>query len=245
MIIIQNESFVEESEFETDAVSEDSSSAINALGSVADADAVADAAAVAALPEFSFRRHLFSMIPDIRKYTLWMVFIFVLSLACGYLFGFYTPSFFEMLSDYFHFPEYSAFDFLLFIFFNNVKVAGLLVFLGCLFAVLPILIVFSNGFLIGIVSESIIRTNGLFFLLVGLLPHGIIELPIILISAGIGFKMGVGTLQVIFQKKSIRLFLFDFLAAIILFVIVIVPLLFAAAMIEVYVTGFLLDNLFS
>ena len=194
--------------------------------------------------DFSFRRHLSSMIPDIRKYTILMAVLFSFSIIFGYIFGFYVPSFFEELSALFQFPELGAFDLMLKIFVQNTKVAAMLIFLGFIFAALPILVIFFNGFTIGIVSEVVIREEGFLYLLIGLLPHGIIELPLIFISAGLGFKMGVGTLQVIFQRKSVQSFLFDFLAAAILFLIAIVPLLFVAAMIESYVTGFLLEQLF-
>ena len=194
---------------------------------------------------FSLRRHLSSMIPDIRKYTIWLTAMFVVSLPLGYVVGFYTPSLLDTVVDSMNLPETeSSFEFMISIFLNNSKAAGMLVFLGFIFAVLPIFSIFMNGMIIGIFSEYVIRTEGFSFLLVGLLPHGIIEIPLILLSAGIGFKMGVGTLQVIFKKKSIRLFLFDFLAAALLFLIVIVPLLLVAALIESYVTGFLLEQLF-
>ena len=206
-----------------------------------------DPSAPAYSPDFSdtsFRSYFSSMMRDIRKYTIWMAVLFAVSILFGYIFGFYVPSFFETLSAFFQFPELSSFDLMLTIFVQNTKVAAMLIFLGFIFAALPILVVFFNGFTIGIVSEVVIREEGFLYLLIGLLPHGIIELPLIFISAGLGFKMGVGTLQVIFQRKSVSSFLFDFLAATLLFLIVIVPLLFVAAVIESYVTGFLLEWLF-
>ena len=174
-----------------------------------------------------------------------MTVLFAFSSICGYILGFYNPSLFDMLMASIALPDSeTSFELALSIFLNNTKVAGMLVFLGFIFAIIPIMILFMNGTFIGIIAEYVIYTRGLPFLLVGLLPHGIIEIPIILLSAGIGFKIGAGTLQVIFQKKRIRLFLFDFLATAVFFLIFIVPLLFVAAMVESYVTGFLLEQLF-
>jgi len=197
------------------------------------------------ISSFSFYSSMLRMIADTRKYVFGLTILFLFSLVLGYVYGYYYPSFFDTLSRFFQIPERSAADLMLFIFTNNARIAGMLVFLGFIFAVLPAFIVFANGFMVGIVSESIIRTDGLFFLLVGLLPHGIIEIPLILFSAGIGFKMGVGTLQVIFGKKNLKMYLFDFFTAAVIYAVFIVPLLFAAALIEVYVTGFLLEYLFS
>jgi Uncharacterized membrane protein len=244
VVIIQNEIFSKESEFEADSMSADSAGTADTT-CTADIANASDIADTVGKSKYSFRRHLSSMMPDIRKYTMWLAVLFFFSLICGYIYGYYYPSFFDTLSRFFQIPERSAVDLVLFIFVNNARIAGMLVFLGFIFAVLPVFIVFANGFMVGIVSESIIRTDGLLFLLVGLLPHGIIEIPLILFSAGIGFKMGVGTLQVIFGKKNLKVYLFDFFTAAVIYAVCIVPLLFAAAMIEVYVTGFLLEYLFS
>ena len=173
-----------------------------------------------------------------------MAVLFAVSIFFGYIFGFYVPSFFEKLSAVYQFSELGAFDLMLTIFVQNTKVAGMLVLFGFVFAALPVLVVSYNGFALGVISEAVIPEDGILYLLIGLLPHGIVELPLIFVSAGLGFKMGAGTLQVIFQKKSLRSFLFDFLAVGFLFLIVIVPLLFVAAMIESYVTMPLLEWLF-
>ena len=190
---------------------------------------------------YSFYPSLLSMVADTRKYVFWLTILLSFSVVLGYFFGLYNPSFIETLLDLFVLPEHTTFELAVYIFLNNTRVAALLVFFGFIFALLPVFIVFFNGMTIGIVSEWIIREEGLLFLIVGLLPHGIIEIPAILFSAGIGFKMGVGALQVLFRKKPLRAYLHDFLTAAGIFVLIILPLLLAAAFIESYVTGFLLE----
>jgi len=193
---------------------------------------------------FSPSRYISSLLLDIRKYVFWSTALFAFSLLLGYVISFYNPSLLDTLMASVNLPEPGPpFEFAVLIFINNAQIAGMLVFLGFIFALLPILILFVNGMFVGVVSESVLRTESLAFLLVGLLPHGIIEIPLILISAGLGIKMGVGTFQVFLSVKNIRQYLLDFLVIAGIFFIIIVPLLFVAAMIESYVTGFLLEYL--
>ena len=196
---------------------------------------------------YSFYPSLLSMVADTKKYVLGLTVLFSMSIVIGYIFGMHNPSSIETIIEGFAdiiIPEHTSFELMTFIFFNNLKVAAIAIFLGCFFAIIPIFMVFFNGIIIGIVAESFIREAGLLFLVVGLLPHGIIEIPMILFSAGIGCKMGVGALQVIIRKKTARSYLHDFVTATWIFVLIILPLLLAAAFIESYVTAFLLEQMF-
>ena len=84
-----------------------------------------------------------------------------------------------------------------------------------------------NGFILGFVSKLSVAEIGLFSLW-KLLPHGIFELPAIFISFASGVKLG----SFIFHKKKIEA-LENFLKNTLrIFILVVVPLLFLAALIE-------------
>lgn len=53
-----------------------------------------------------------------------------------------------------------------------------------------LVVVSSNGFLLGIVGYDAVEKAGILFLLAGILPHGTIELPVVLVSIAIGFRLG-------------------------------------------------------
>ncbi|AHF80271.1 stage II sporulation protein M [Thermococcus paralvinellae] len=72
------------------------------------------------------------------------------------------------------------------IFLNNTRVAILAAFGGVLFGVVPLGILFFNGFLVGIVVEySYLQGESLTKILLSILPHGIVEIPAFAI-AGLG-----------------------------------------------------------
>jgi len=97
-----------------------------------------------------------------------------------------------------------------------------------------LLVVTSNGFLLGIVSYGAVQKAGALFLLAGILPHGIIELPIVLLSIAIGFRLGYLLALTILRENAdlsgeTRM-AFHFLVR------WVTPLLFLAAAIETFIT---------
>lgn len=76
------------------------------------------------------------------------------------------------------------------IFLKNLMACAMSVLLGLGFGLVPLLVLASNGFMIGVVSFAIIHKHGVLYLLAGIVPHGIIELPTILLGISIGFRLG-------------------------------------------------------
>ncbi len=80
-----------------------------------------------------------------------------------------------------------------FIISNNIKTAFFGIVSGIYFAISPIVIVIFNGYVLGFVAEkaanSPLNSSGI-FVLWRLFPHGIFEIPAILISIGLGIKLG-------------------------------------------------------
>lgn len=129
------------------------------------------------------------------------------------------------------------------VFWNNLKAAGLLVAGGVVFGVLPMVMVFLNGLLIGMVSGDVTRQGfGLIpFILIGVLPHGLFEIPGYIIGGTLGIRLGFNILG--YQRgrregRSVRAILVDTLLVLL---VIVVPLLMVGSFIEVTVTRHLVE----
>ncbi|CAM3086364.1 stage II sporulation protein M [Paenibacillus sediminis] len=83
-------------------------------------------------------------------------------------------------------------SFFLFIFFNNAIKGVLIIFLGALFGILPLFFLLVNGMVIGFVVKMTVDGGADLsdLIIKGLLPHGIIEIPTILIACAYGLQLG-------------------------------------------------------
>ncbi|WNY28133.1 hypothetical protein MmiEs2_03150 [Methanimicrococcus stummii] len=185
-----------------------------------------------------------SFFSTVKKPVLWITVLFFVFIVVGYVAGYFYPEIFEALFQFGGLPEEGSVMTLLFIFFNNIRIIFMLLFLGILFGILPVSIIIVNGFTIGLVAESTIKHEGILFLLIGLLPHSIIEIPTILLSAGIGLVLGINAAKSALGRFSFSNFKEAFIGATWFFFLIAVPLLFVAAAVEVYVTAPLLGVVF-
>ena len=85
-------------------------------------------------------------------------------------------------------------SFFLFIFFNNSIKSIIVIFTGLLFGILPLIFLFINGMVIGFLL-NVVQSNGggaalSEVVFKGLLPHGIIEIPVIIIACAYGLALG-------------------------------------------------------
>ncbi|GMK41073.1 hypothetical protein PCCS19_41290 [Paenibacillus sp. CCS19] len=80
------------------------------------------------------------------------------------------------------------------IFFNNAKIAGLIMYLGFLFGIYPAILMVLNGMVIGYLMHQYYIVQGtssmLEVLFKGILPHGIIEIPVIILASAYGLRSG-------------------------------------------------------
>lgn len=91
-------------------------------------------------------------------------------------------------------PEQGFFKF---IFLNNALKSVAVILLGALLGVYPALFLVTNGLVIGYLVTELGRQGEDVFHLIfyGLLPHGIIEIPAIIIAAGFGMQFGYTALK--------------------------------------------------
>jgi stage II sporulation protein M len=120
------------------------------------------------------------------------------------------------------------------IFLKNLLASAMAMLLGLGLGLIPLMVVTSNGFLLGIVGYAAVQKAGILFLAAGILPHGIIELPVVLVSIAIGFRLGY-LLALTLAKEKVDIsgetrmaihFLWRWVT----------PLLFLAAAIETFIT---------
>jgi stage II sporulation protein M len=88
--------------------------------------------------------------------------------------------------------------------------------------------------LLGVVSYSILEEHGGAFLIAGVAPHGIIELPVVLMCIGMGLRLGHRLIYAILGEKA-NLVMETKASLRILFRLA-MPLLLLAAIIETFIT---------
>jgi len=135
----------------------------------------------------------------------------------------------------------APFSFLTFLFILAKNVSALLIsfVLSPILCLVPVLSLTVNGWLIAFVSAAVAKETSLGFVLAGLLPHGIFELPALILgqAAALSFgtmvilallKRGRGNLLLPSLKQSLR------------YLVIALALFLPAAIIETYLTPLLL-----
>lgn len=124
------------------------------------------------------------------------------------------------------------------LFFNNLRASFIMMVIGWIpLLFLPLLTLGINGLIIGIALKmtSLTGINPLKMLVLGIVPHGIFEIPALLISFLLGVFICKNISKRIFRGDTF--YLRDvFLFTIKEFVIKVIPLLIIAAIIESYIT---------
>jgi len=121
------------------------------------------------------------------------------------------------------------------VFFNNGLVLFLILLLGAVFGIFPLLVLLANGGIFGVLAYFIQQEYSWSTFFLGTLPHGIIELPVFLLASAVGLKLGKRAFEKVFWKKEG--FKEEFFSALNFFLKILLPLLFLAAAIEIFLTA--------
>ena len=126
-----------------------------------------------------------------------MVTLFALGIATGCFFSVQFPDttngfIKEIFRKMQHILQLSGWRLAIGIFLNNLRVSLILLVIGALLPFVPGLIIFFNGLMIGIISQNFLSTQtiGLYSLLMSLLPHGVLEIPAVVLAAMAGTLLG-------------------------------------------------------
>lgn len=130
--------------------------------------------------------------------------------------------FFRSLSS----EKLSPLEIFLLIFLNNSIKSFVAMLLGVFFGIVPILFVFLNGLIIGFFARFIGSEIGIATFILLLLPHGILEIPAVILACSYGFWLGV---EFVRDRKNIKEHI---MKAIFNFSRLVLPMLLVAAFIE-------------
>lgn len=114
--------------------------------------------------------------------------------------------------------------------------------LSPIFWLMPILALTVNGWFLAFVSVIVIREESLGFILAGVLPHGIFELPAFILGEAAALSFGTTAILALFKKER-RNLLLPSLKQNLRYLMVALALFVPAAIIETYITPLLLNRL--
>jgi len=120
------------------------------------------------------------------------------------------------------------------IFVNNAIKTLALVFSGILLGIPSALFIGLNGFIVGGFCAVLEAANGWTYIVASFLPHGIIEIPVVLLATALGLVLGMESFKWLLRKESrVKSRSSDYLRV---YVRLILPGLAIAAIIEAFVT---------
>lgn len=182
------------------------------------------------------------------KLVLWL---FCVSAIAGGVTAFYYPELMEMIAAAFadRFGEAPALDFNLAkdIFLQNVTASAIAWLTGIIVGIAPVIMVAANGFILGYVILYVVNVSERFgesmlFLIAGLLPHAIFELPAFFLAAVLGLSLGLNWLGQEARGQRLKTLWQTFTGSIKYFAFVVL-LLAIAAIVEVFISGQFVNNL--
>ena len=124
------------------------------------------------------------------------------------------------------------------IFANNFAKSFVAMLLGIILGIPPLLFIFANGLILGIIGYAIVRDYGIWFFLAGILPHGVLEIPAVILSVALGVKLGLAVLGKFKHREvSVKETLLSCIRS---YLFVVLPLLAIAAFVESHITPLIL-----
>ena len=136
---------------------------------------------------------------DLKKIKTYFWFSFFLFFIVTFI-GMIFPTFFEkqilkLIKNLISQTEgLGPFELIKFIMYNNMQSAFLGMILGIFLAIFPLGIIIVNAYVLGFVANKTIAIKGV-LVLWRLLPHGIFEIPAILISVSLGIMIGISLMK--------------------------------------------------
>jgi len=149
------------------------------------------------------------LLPRYRNYLLTATLLFALGLGLGVMAVIYYPEAIEQAfrligeqleqlgKDILESPLGQG---ILILFWHNLRAVLLVAIIGLALGVYPAFSMLFNGLIIGVVGVLSVQNSSLATFLAGILPHGVFEIPALLLGAAIGLRLGLGPL--VARKRS-------------------------------------------
>jgi stage II sporulation protein M len=175
-------------------------------------------------------------IKEIKNYVWFAFIVFLVFGLIGFLFPvFFEAEILELIKGLIAETEgMGGLELIRFIFANNLQGGFFMMMLGIVFGIFSFVALVLNGYVLGFVANMSASSAGI-LILWRLLPHGIFEIPAVMISAGLGLKLG-SFLITYRGSHKLREFGKWLKNSLKVFVFIVIPLLVIAALIE----GFLI-----
>jgi len=183
-----------------------------------------------------FKNYLYSL----RYFILFSLLVFSFGIFYGYYVAQMSPPDTQIILDqikqiYEPVFEMAPLGQFFFIIFNNGLALVLVLLLGIAFGLFPFMSLLSNGTILGMVAFFLKQAFSWPVFFLGTLPHGIIEIPVLILSGAIGLKIGKTVFQKVFKKEGeVKK---ELSAALEFFWKILLPLLVIAAAIEIFITA--------
>jgi stage II sporulation protein M len=146
-------------------------------------------------------KECFSFLKQNQNFIWFALAIFLILFIIGLLFPIFYEgeiiNFVRSLSD--KISHLNAGELIEFIFLNNIKSSFFALLFGIGICIFPISVLIINGYLIGFVLNHSIQAGGI-LVIWKILPHGIFEIPAVLISAGLGIYLGFSLIHNFIKK---------------------------------------------
>jgi stage II sporulation protein M len=182
---------------------------------------------------------------NLRNYLISAVIIFAASIVSGIIFAIFHSSsdgiilsLQQLFEPLMNMPKY---ELVLVIFGNNLLTSFLAIVFGIFFGISPILVLVANGFILGNLSYHVYLDKGIYYVLAGLLPHGIFELSAVITSCALGIRLGAIFLNRLLEKPVPDLKQ-SFTKSLKIFLCLVIPMLLLASVIEVWLTPIIVGS---
>jgi len=123
------------------------------------------------------------------------------------------------------------------ILYNNVLASFIFMASGLFIGIPPLMFMAFNGFFVGYVAFNAAQVQGLSFVFATLLPHGVVEIPTIVLCAAMGVGFGYKIIHKLMRRDGLGEYVVE---SIKVFIKRIIPLLVLAAGIETALIYFLI-----
>lgn len=199
------------------------------------------------------KRHMNMLLSDMmrtRRYIFIAVVLFIVSVWLGYYWQVFHVFLDEQVKGVAGIAEEIAnapnplLALVTFIFINNALKSVLVVFLGFFLGVFPVIFLCINGMVLGYLYLDMVVANAeitTWQMILAIMPHGIIELPILIIACGFGLRFGaIVWARIIGLKSSERGSIVAFLKQTPRLIVFITLGMLVAALIESFITPWLI-----
>ncbi|UUZ87182.1 stage II sporulation protein M [Paenibacillus sp. P26] len=130
-------------------------------------------------------------------------------------------------------------------FWNNTSKSLLIIVLGVFFGIFPLFFLLANGMILGFVCKLSAQKLSWIYVAKSILPHGIIEIPAVIIACAFGIRFGLLIIKTLFSilspSRSAKAFeeLRGFVKSLLPVGVSLILLLFVATVVESTVTFWL------